>query len=144
MLFDCWLPASLQLGISGDFSHLKSLSSPEPRKGILQRAFQSLASVLQAHGKKRNSPASTWVSCSCCRSQQFNIMSRLDECGNRKKNTMPRVMRQSLESHKPQRTPNISRPRQHLCVNLFHLMDALDLEGVPDLEVSSELCPCPA
>ena len=25
---------------------------------------------------------------------------------------------------------------QHLCVNLFHLMDALDLEGVPDLEVS--------
>ena len=27
---------------------------------------------------------------------------------------------------------------QHLCVNLFHLMDALDLEGVPDLEMSSE------
>lgn len=27
-------------------------------------------------------------------------------------------------------------PWQHLCVNLFHLMDALDLEGVPDLEVS--------
>ena len=27
---------------------------------------------------------------------------------------------------------------QHLCVNLFHLMDALDLEGVPpELEVSS-------
>ncbi|CAL1140557.1 unnamed protein product [Cladocopium goreaui] len=25
---------------------------------------------------------------------------------------------------------------QHLCVNLFHLMDALDLEGVPDLEMS--------
>jgi len=25
---------------------------------------------------------------------------------------------------------------QHLCINLFHLMDALDLEGVPDLEVS--------
>lgn len=25
---------------------------------------------------------------------------------------------------------------QHLCVNLFHLLDALDLEGVPDLEVS--------
>jgi hypothetical protein len=29
-------------------------------------------------------------------------------------------------------------PAQHLCVNLFHLMDALDLEGVPDLEMSSE------
>ena len=28
---------------------------------------------------------------------------------------------------------------QHLCVNLFHLMDALDLEGVPDLEVSRRL-----
>eukprot|EP00927_Polykrikos_kofoidii_P079400 TRINITY_DN76184_c0_g1_i1.p1 TRINITY_DN76184_c0_g1~~TRINITY_DN76184_c0_g1_i1.p1 ORF type:complete len:688 (+),score=99.34 TRINITY_DN76184_c0_g1_i1:94-2157(+) len=25
---------------------------------------------------------------------------------------------------------------QHLCVNMFHLLDALDLEGVPDLEVS--------
>lgn len=25
---------------------------------------------------------------------------------------------------------------QHLCVNLFHLLDALDLEGVPDMEVS--------
>lgn len=25
---------------------------------------------------------------------------------------------------------------QHLCINLFHLMDALDLEGVPDMEVS--------
>jgi len=25
---------------------------------------------------------------------------------------------------------------QHLCVNLFHLLDTLDLEGVPDLEVS--------
>eukprot|EP00930_Biecheleria_cincta_P046360 TRINITY_DN31972_c0_g1_i1.p1 TRINITY_DN31972_c0_g1~~TRINITY_DN31972_c0_g1_i1.p1 ORF type:complete len:695 (+),score=124.23 TRINITY_DN31972_c0_g1_i1:88-2085(+) len=25
---------------------------------------------------------------------------------------------------------------QHLCTNLFHLLDALDLEGVPDLEVS--------
>jgi hypothetical protein len=25
---------------------------------------------------------------------------------------------------------------QHLCVNLFHLLDTLDLEGVPDMEVS--------
>jgi len=25
---------------------------------------------------------------------------------------------------------------QHLCINLFHLLDALDLEGVPDMEVS--------
>merc|ERR1712217_714906 len=25
---------------------------------------------------------------------------------------------------------------QHLCINLMHLLDALDLEGVPDLEVS--------
>ena len=33
---------------------------------------------------------------------------------------------------------NFLCPCQHLCVNLFHLMDALDLEGVPDLEVSSE------
>ena len=32
----------------------------------------------------------------------------------------------------------LSPALQHLCVNLFHLMDALDLEGVPDLEMSSE------